>query len=117
MAHLALGGVALGLAFLLVGALRALRVWGWRLEQLEVTLSGRLGLPPGRKAPAFSLPSVQGTRVALKRFAGRRVLLLFTRANDHPWKELLPELNRLQRQGALQVLLVETGGPEAAKQL
>jgi peroxiredoxin len=109
--------VALGLAFLLGGALRALRAWGWRLEQLEVPLSGRLGLPPGTRAPAFALPSVQGTRVTLRRFAGRRVLLVFTRANNHPWKELLPELNRLQHQGALQVLLIETGGPEAAKQL
>jgi hypothetical protein len=39
VAHLLLGGVALGLAFLLIGALRALRVWGWRLEQMEMTFS------------------------------------------------------------------------------
>jgi methylamine dehydrogenase accessory protein MauD len=117
LAHLLLGGVALGLAFLLLGALRALRVWGWRLGQTEVALSGRLGLSPGTKAPAFALPSVRGTRVTLRRFAGRRVLLVFTRANGHPWKELLPELNRLQHQETLQVLLIETGGPEAARQL
>jgi peroxiredoxin len=117
LAHLLLGGVALGLAFLLVGALRALRVGLWRLEQTEIALSGRLGLLPGSKAPAFALPSVQGTRVPLKRFAGRRVLLVFTQANSHPWKELVPELNRLQQQGVLQVLLIETGGPEPAKQL
>jgi methylamine dehydrogenase accessory protein MauD len=115
-AHLILWGVALGLAFLLVGAFRALRVWTWRLEQLEVALSGRLGLPPGTWAPAFSLPSVQGARVTLKRFAGRRVLLVFTRSSQGPWQQLLPELNRLQRRGNLQVLLIETGGLEAANQ-
>ena len=115
--HLALWVVALGLGFLLVGALRAMGVWGWRLEQLEIALSGRLGLQPGVKAPAFALPSVQGVRVSLKSFAGRRVLLVFTQSKGHPWQQLLPELNRLQQQGNLQVLLIETGGPEAAKQL
>ena len=117
LAHLLLGGVALGLTFLLVGALRALRVANWRLEQMEIALSGRLGLAPGTKAPAFALPSVQGACLALKRFAGRRVLLVFTKMADHPWKDLIPELNRLQQQGTLPVLLIETGGPEAAKQL
>jgi peroxiredoxin len=109
--------VALGLAFLLIGALRALRVWGWRLEQIEITLSRRLGLPPGTKARAFTLPSVQGARAVLKSFAGRRVLLVFTKSDGHPWQQLLTELNRLQQRGDVQVLLIETGGPEPAKQL
>jgi peroxiredoxin len=117
LAHLLLGGVALGLAFLLAGALRALRAGRWRLEQLEIALGRRLGRPPGTRAPAFSLPSVQGTRVALKDFAGRRVLLVFTWSGAHPWQQLVPELNRLQRRGDPRVLLIETGGPEAARQL
>jgi hypothetical protein len=71
LSHLILWGVTLGLAFLLVGALRALRLGRWRLEQLAVALSGRLGLPPGTRAPAFTLSSVQGARVDLKGFAGR----------------------------------------------
>jgi hypothetical protein len=96
-AHLILWGVAVGLAFLLVGAFRALRVWMWRLEQLEVALPGRLGLAPGTSAPAFSLPSVQDARITLRGFTGRRVLLAFTNANGHPWRQLLLELNRLQR--------------------
>jgi peroxiredoxin len=87
------------------------------LEQLETALSGCRGLPPGVKAPAFALSSVQGARVALKSFAGRRVLLVFTQSSVHPWQQLFPELNRLQQQGSLQVLLIETGGLEAAKQL
>jgi hypothetical protein len=115
--HPVLGVAALGLGFLHAGALWALRVGGWRLGQIEIALSGRLGLSPGTKAPAFSLPSVQGARVALNGFAGRRVLLVFIQSRGHPWQPLLPELNRLQRQGSLQALLIETGGPEAAKQL
>jgi peroxiredoxin len=117
LAHLFLGGVALGLAFLLIGALRALRVWGWRLEQVELTLSVRLGLPPGTRARAFTLPSVQGARGALKRFAGRRVLLVFTKSDSHPWQQLVPDLNRLERRGDVRVLLIETGGPSSAKRL
>jgi hypothetical protein len=89
------------LGFLLLGALRALGLLRWRLEQLEVALSGRLGVSPGTKAPAFSLPSVQGVRVALKGFTGRRVLLVFVQSRSHPWQQLLPELNRLQQQGPL----------------
>jgi peroxiredoxin len=108
---------ALGLGFLVMGALRALRVWGWRLEQLESALSGRCGLPPGAKAPAFSLRSQQGGWVSLTSFTGRRVLLVFMQSGGHPWQQLLPELNRLQHQETLQVLLVETGGAEAAKQV
>jgi hypothetical protein len=108
VAHLVLWGTALGVAFLLLGAFRSLAVRRWRVEQLEIALSGRLGLPPGTKAPAFALPSLQGARVALKDFAGRRALLVFTQSNRHPWQELLPELNRLQRRGSPQVLLIET---------
>jgi peroxiredoxin len=117
MTHLVLWCVSLGLAFLLVGAFRALRAWSWRLEQLEFALPGRLGLAPGTKAPAFTLSDVQGTRISLKSFAGHRVLLVFTKNDTHTWEQLLSELNRLHQQGNLQVLLVETSGPEAAKQL
>ena len=115
--HLVLGVFALGIGFLLLGVLRALKVGSWRLEQLEIALSDRLGLPPGTKAPPFALSDVQGVRVALKSFAGRRVLLVFTQSNAHPWQQLLPELNHLQQQGSLQVLLIGTGGLEAAKKL
>src|SRR5262249_25383807 len=96
ISQLVLGCAVLGLALLLLGALRGLKRWAWRLEQLGAALPGRRGLPPGATAPRFSLPSVQGVRVALKSFAGRRVLLVFTRSDGHPWPQLLPELNRLQ---------------------
>jgi hypothetical protein len=83
---------------------------------MEIALSGCLGLPRGANAPSFALSSVQGARVALKG-AGRRVLLVFTQSRVHPWQQLFPELNRLHQQGSLQVLLIETGGREAARQL
>src|SRR5438105_14591379 len=53
--------VVLLLAFLLLGALRALGLLSWRLEQLEATTPKRLGrdgLKPGKKAPDFTLPCV-----------------------------------------------------------
>src|SRR5262249_34450180 len=115
--HLVLWLAVLGLGFLIVGTLRAFRVWGWRLEQLEVALSGRLGLVPGPRAPAFTLRSLQGARIALTDVAGRRLLLVFMHSASHPWQQLLPELNRLQRKGTVPVLLIETGGAEAAKLL
>jgi methylamine dehydrogenase accessory protein MauD len=117
IAHLVLWGLALGVAFLLIGAFRAMGVWTWRLEQMELALSGRLGLSPGTQAPGFTLLSVQGATVALKSFAGRRVLLVFTKIDSHPWQQLLPELNKRQQRGKLQVLLIETGGVKAAKKL
>ena len=101
IAHLVLWGLALGEAFLLIGAFRTLSVWTWRLEQMELALSGRLGLSPGTKAPGFTLLSVRGARVALKSFAGHQVLVVFTKIDSHPWQQLLPELNRLQRRGSL----------------
>ncbi len=108
-------GLALAMGFLLFGALRSLAVASWRLEHLEVVFARRQGLSPGTRAPAFSLPSMAGPRVSLKGLAGRRVLLVFTQSCEHPWKPLVAELDRLGQQGQLQVLLVEAGGPEAAR--
>ena len=116
-AHLVLGVTTIGLAFLLVGTIRSFKIWTWRLEQIEAALSGRLPLPPGTKAPGFSLFSVRGAKVSLKGLAGRRVLLVFTQYKSHPWQDLCLELNRLEQRGWLQVLLIETGGREAAKRL
>src|SRR5215471_14577792 len=104
------------LGFLLLGALRALGVMRWRLEQLEATTPsrvGRNGLPPGKKAPDFTLPSVAGTEVALSSFAGRKVLLVFVQPGCGPCRQITPELNRLQGKGDLQVLVVSTGDDDA----
>ena len=114
------------LGFLLLGALRALGLLRWRLEQLEATMPSRLGrsgLKPGKKAPDFTLPNVAGGEVALHDFAGRTVLLVFTQSGCGPCEQIMPELNRLVgRIGNLsysgrdlQVLVVDKGDAEATR--
>src|SRR5262245_32474693 len=69
------------LGFFVLGALRALGVLAWRLDQLEVTRParpGRDGLKVGTRAPDFTLPSATGGEVSLRDFAGRKTLLVFT---------------------------------------
>ena len=68
------------LGFLLLGAVRALGLLSWRLQELGATMPKRLGrdgLKPGRKAPDFTLPSVEGKEISLHEFGGRK-LLVFT---------------------------------------
>src|SRR5689334_10613467 len=104
-----LWGIVLFLGFLLLGMLRALGLLRWRLEQMEATLPtllGRSGLKLGRKAPAFSLPSVEGGARALADFAGRKVLLAFLKTGCTPCRGIAPALNELQRGGQIQVLVV-----------
>jgi methylamine dehydrogenase accessory protein MauD len=107
------------LAFLLLGALRALGLLRWRLEQLEATTPSRLGrggLKPGKKAPDFTLPSVAGGEASLHDFAGRQVFLVFTQSGCKPCHRIVPELNRLQRGGEVQVLVVHNGELETTRQ-
>ena len=108
--------VALFSGFLLLGALRALALLRWRLEQLEATTPSRIsrsGLRLGKLAPDFTLPSVTGADVALRDFAGRKVLLVFTQADCSPCRAIVPELNRLR--GEVQVLAVNNGDAEATR--
>jgi methylamine dehydrogenase accessory protein MauD len=119
VSYVALWLVVLFLAFLLLGTLRALGLLRWRLEQLEATTpsrTGRGGLKPGKKAPDFTLPSVAGDEVSLHDFAGRRVFLVFTMSGCKPCHRIIPELNRLQRGGEVQVLVVNNGELEATRQ-
>jgi methylamine dehydrogenase accessory protein MauD len=107
--------VLLFLGFLLLGALRALALLRWRLEQLEAitpTRVGRGGLKPGKTAPDFTLPAADGGDASLHDFAGRRVFLVFTQSGCKPCHRILPELNKLQRGGDVQVLVVNNGEPE-----
>jgi methylamine dehydrogenase accessory protein MauD len=109
--------IVLFLGFLLLGALRALGLLSWRLEQLEATTPKRLGrdgLKPGKKAPDFTLPSAAGDQVSLHDFSGRRVLLVFTQSGCGPCRIVIPELNRLER-GDTQVLVVNNGDVEATR--
>jgi methylamine dehydrogenase accessory protein MauD len=118
VSYVALWLVVLLLAFLLLGALRALGLLRWRLEQMEATTpsrTGRGGLKPGKKAPDFTLPSVARGEVSLHDFAGRRVFLVFTQSGCRPCHKVAPELNRLHAAGAVQVLVVNNGEAEATQ--
>jgi methylamine dehydrogenase accessory protein MauD len=101
--------VVFALAFLLLGALRSLGLLRWQITQLRATTPSRLnrnGLRPGTMAPDFALPSTAGPEVRLSDFAGRRTLLVFTQAGCGPCRAVLPELDRLQQTGEVQVLVV-----------
>src|SRR5262245_6789037 len=108
----------LGLAFLVLGALRALGLLTWRVEQLEtVTPSriGRDGLKLGKKAPDFTLPSAVNGEASLHDFAGRKLLLVFTQSGCGPCRTIIPELNRVQDKGEQQVLVVNNGDLESTR--
>jgi methylamine dehydrogenase accessory protein MauD len=117
--NLALLVVVLGLAFLVLGALRALGLVNWRLDQLEMTRPSRLGrdgLKPGKKAPDFTLSSVDGDEVSLRDFAGRKLLLVFTQSGCGPCHAIAPELNRLHDKGEHQVLVVNNGDSQSTRE-
>jgi methylamine dehydrogenase accessory protein MauD len=106
----------LGVAFLLLGTLKALTFLRWQLEQLQATnptRKGRSGLKVGTKSPPFTLHSVAGGEVSLADHAGRQVFLVFVQTGCGPCHAVAPDLNRLQRSGKCEVLVVSNGEPEA----
>jgi methylamine dehydrogenase accessory protein MauD len=118
VSYLILWAVVFFLGFLLLGALRALGILKWQLEQLQATTPSRLGrdgLRLGKKAPAFNLPSTNGKEVALGDYAGRKVLLVFTQSGCSPCKAIVPELNRLEERGTHQVLVVNNAELEKTR--
>ncbi len=118
ISYIALWLFVLLLGFLVLGTLRALGILRWQLEQLQATTPSRLGrdgLRLGKKAPAFRLPSADGKDIALSDFAGRKVLLVFTQSGCSPCKAIVPELNRLERRGAHQVLVVNNAAPDKTR--
>jgi len=109
---------ALLLGFLLLGALRAIDLLRWRLEQVEATTPSRLGrngLRVGKKAPDFTLPGAAGADVSLQSYAGRKVLLVFTQAGCGPCQQIVPELNRLYDTGKVEVVAINKGEIEATR--
>jgi peroxiredoxin len=87
---------------------------GWRARSLARSRLLRDGLKPGRLAPLFTLPDLDGRPVALEAYRGRRVLLVFSDPDCGPCDELAPLLARFEREhrGGLAVLLVSRGDPE-----
>jgi len=107
--------VVVFMGLVLLGTLRSLSLVRWRLQQLEATTPSRLGrrgLKRGAKAPDFVLPNVEGGELALRSFAGRRLLLVFTQSGCGPCKRIVPELNRLHDKGDVAVLVVNHGHQE-----
>ena len=97
VSYFVLWGLVVVLGFLLLGTLRALALQGWRLDQLEATMPsgvGRSGLKPGRKAPDFTLTSVEGSEVSLGDYRGRKVLVVFVQPGCGPGAGLLPFFTR-----------------------
>lgn len=118
VSHIALWAVALFLAFLLLGTLRAYGVLRWQLAQLEATTPnrvGRSGLKPGRPAPDFTLPDVSGREVSLGDFAGKPLLLVFVQAGCGPCHAVAPELNAVARRGQFRVAVINHADPDAAR--
>jgi methylamine dehydrogenase accessory protein MauD len=118
ISSIALWLVVMLLGFLLLGALRALGILKWQLEQLQATMPSRLGrdgLRLGKKAPAFTLPSTNGKELALSDYAGRKVLLVFTQSGCSPCKAIVPELNRLAQRGPHHVLVVNNADPDKTR--
>jgi methylamine dehydrogenase accessory protein MauD len=118
VSSIALWIVVIAVGFLLLGTLRALGLVEWRLDQLEATRPSRInreGLKPGRKAPGFTLPRVDGGECSLDNYAGKRVLLVFVQANCGPCHAVVPALNRLQRCGEVQVLAINSAEAEASQ--
>jgi peroxiredoxin/uncharacterized membrane protein YphA (DoxX/SURF4 family) len=65
-----------------------------------VAADGRAGLPPGTRAPGFTLPAASGEAVTLQSLAaaGKPVVLVFTDPDCAPCVELTPELGEWQRE-------------------
>jgi methylamine dehydrogenase accessory protein MauD len=106
-----LAAAVLCLAFLMLGLLRKVQVLDWHYEQLHTTTPrriGRDGVLPGKTAPDFTLPSLDGGKRSLSDFAGHRILLVFTQQGCGPCHQLLPVLPRFQSHD-LQVLVVNNG--------
>lgn len=75
----------------------------------------RRGIPVGSRAPSFELPDLQGRKVSLDDYRGRRVLVVFSDPDCGPCDAVAPDLARLyreQRDNGLEVLMVSRGEPE-----
>jgi methylamine dehydrogenase accessory protein MauD len=119
IAILSLWLVVLFLGFVLWGALRALALLRWRLDELEAITPrrvGRSGLRPGTKAPDFNLPALSGGEVALHHFANRKLLLVFLQPGCGPCHHITPELKRLSQAGEIRVLVIHKGDAKAVQE-
>jgi peroxiredoxin len=81
----------------------------------DVVVAGQ-GLPPGVKAPAFSLPTLDGGQLRLDDLRGRSVLLVFTDPDCPPCERLALKLERLQHEPAeREIVMISRGDAEASR--
>lgn len=70
----------------------------------------RDGLRAGTPAPDFTLPALDGGKIALKDYRGQKVLLVFSDPECQPCNRLAPQLEQIHRHSqALRVLMVSRG--------
>jgi len=70
----------------------------------------RNGLAAGTPAPNFTLPRLDGGKLTLEEFRGKKVLLVFSDPKCGPCDALAPQLERQHRAlGDVQVLMVSRG--------
>jgi peroxiredoxin len=76
----------------------------------------RTGIRAGSPAPMFELPDVQGRKVSLEDYRGRRVLIVFSDPDCGPCDALMSDLarfHRADRDDSSDVIVVSRGGFEA----
>jgi peroxiredoxin len=74
----------------------------------------RTGLTAGTPAPDFTLPQLDGSKLTLRTFFGRRVLLVFSDPNCGPCQVLAPHLEKVHRRARdLAVVMISRGDVEA----
>ncbi|MDQ3871022.1 MAG: peroxiredoxin family protein [Chloroflexota bacterium] len=69
-----------------------------RQKEVSESRIERNGLRAGTAAPGFTLPSVNGGRVSLEQYRGRRALLVFSDPQCGPCDELAAELSGVHRE-------------------
>lgn len=76
------------------------------LLTLGVTALAEASVHQGQRAPEFNLPALGGSRVSLRRLAGKVVLIDFWASWCEPCKQELPELQKLQQEYAAKGVVI-----------
>jgi peroxiredoxin len=71
----------------------------------------RNGIAPGTRAPEFTLPDLDGGRLSLGDYAGKRRLLVFSDPHCEPCMQLAPRLADHAQTTRLSILMVSRGDP------
>jgi peroxiredoxin len=81
-----------------------------RIRSVADSRLNRQGLTAGTVAPLFSLPRLDGGKLSLQEYRGRRVLLVFSDPACAPCNQLAGELERLHRRASdLTMLMISRG--------